>query len=58
MEKNLWAQRQATSAGQPELNEKKNVRDLWDKNHKGKSSGHWHLKEKRERGEKNLLKKY
>lgn len=54
-EKNLWNQRQATSEEQPELNEE-NVRGLWHKNHKSKSSGHWHLKEKgeRERGEKKI----
>lgn len=56
MEKNPWTQRQATSEGQSELNEN-NVQDLWHKNHKSKSSGHWHLKGKRERGKKNLLKK-
>lgn len=53
MEKNPWTQRQATSEGQPELNEN-NVQDLWHKNHKSKSSGHWHLKGKRERGKKKI----
>lgn len=56
MEKNPWTQRQATSEGQPELNEN-NVQDLWHKNHKSKSSGHWHLEGKRERGKKKSIEK-